>query len=315
MVRWFGSTRVRNAVRLKLLKSLIRRDRFWLTMMLAPYAVGMALLIWFPLVSGFVLAFTDFNAIQRPDFIGFSNFLELTRDRVFRAALGNSLFFMALATPLRLLGALALAVLLAAPSRGLGILRAIIYLPSVVPDLAWAIIWLGVLNPIYGPINHLLAAVGVRGPAWMVTESGARYGIVLALVWQIGEGFVVCLAALRDVPAELTEQAAVDGAPAWRMLIGIVLPNIAPVLLLLLLRDSIAGLQASFIAASILGRNGGPHFATTYLPSYIYTTAFSYLRFGYSAAMTLVLYALTAVVVAAQYRIAQRLRLGFRDVE
>ena len=112
-------------------KTIMRGDRLWLGLMLAPFMVGMTLLIWFPLISGFVLAFTDFNAIQRPGYVGLANFEELIGDHVFRAALGNSLFFMAVATPLRLLGALGFALLLAGSFRGAGLFPAIVFIPSL----------------------------------------------------------------------------------------------------------------------------------------------------------------------------------------
>jgi multiple sugar transport system permease protein len=95
----------------------------------------------------------------------------------------------------------------------------------------------------------------------------------------------------------------------------VILPAIAPVLLVFVFRDTIHSLQANFVAALIVGRNGGPNYATTFLPLYLYTNAFAYLRFGYAAAMTLVLYALTGAVLYLQYRVVVRWRLGFRDVD
>lgn len=289
--------------------------RVQLGLMLAPYLAGLAILVAIPALAGLPLAFTDYNALERPVFAGLDNFTELWRDDVFHTALFNSLSYIAVATPLRLAGALALALLLAAPMRGVRLYRMLVYLPTVIPDLAWAIVWLWVLNPLYGPLNQFLALFGINGPAWMLGATSARLAIVIMLAWQIGEGFVVCLAALQDVPRELTDQAAVDGASAWRSFWGLVLPTIAPVLLILLFRDTIHSLQANFVPALIVGRGGGPNYATTYLPTYIYTTAFDFLRLGYAAAMTWALYALTVIVVWLQYRVAVRWRLGFRDVE
>lgn len=289
--------------------------RAQLGLMLAPYLAGLLLLIAIPALAGLPLAFTDYNALERPVFAGLDNFTELWRDQVFHTAIYNTLFYITAATPLRLFGALALALLLAAPIRGVRLYRVLVYLPTVIPDLAWAIVWLWILNPLYGPLNQFLALFGIDGPAWMVNETSARFAIVLMLAWQIGEGFVVCLAALQDVPRELTDQAAVDGASVWRSFWGVTLPTIAPVLLILLFRDTIQSLQANFIPALIVGRGGGPNYATTFVPMYIYTTAFDFLRFGYAAAMTWMLYALTVVVVWLQYRVAVRWRLGFRDVE
>jgi len=283
--------------------------------MLAPYLVGVVILVAIPALAGFGLAFTHYDAIRSPRFAGFDNFVDLFDDGVFRIAVGNSLLYIALAVPLRLSGALLTALLLLRPIRGIGIYRAIVYLPTVVPDMAWALIWLWIFNPIYGPLNQSLALIGIDGPAWMIDHMSARLAIVLMMSWQIGEGFVVCLASLQNVSRDLLDQAAVDGSTAWRAFWSVTLPLIAPGLLILLFRDTIFSFQANFVPALIVGRGGGPDYATTYLPMYIYTTAFTYLRFGYAAAMTCAMYVITGTVLFLQYRAAVKWRLGFRDVE
>src|SRR5688572_18961123 len=291
------------------------RDRAQLGLMLVPYLTGLAVLVIVPAAAGFGLAFADYNALQPPRFAGLANFRALIGDEVFRIAVANSLFYIALAVPLRLAGALLTARLLLRPRRGTRLYRAIVYLPTVIPDMAWALIWLWILNPIYGPLNQTLALVGIDGPAWMIGHTSARLAIVLMMSWQIGEGFVVCLASLQNVSRDLLDQAAIDGSSAWRTFWSVTLPMIAPGLLVLLFRDTILSFQANFVPALIVGRGGGPDYATTFLPMYIYTTAFGYLRFGYAAAMTCAMYVVTGVVLWLQYRVALRWQLGFGDAE
>ena len=289
--------------------------RAQLGLMLAPYLLGILALIVVPAVLGLPLAFTDYNALERPVWVGLDNFRELAGDDIFGKAVFNTLFYIVLAVPLRLIGALGLALLLVRKFRGAGAYRAAVYLPTVVPDIAWALLWLWLFNPIYGPLNQLLAVLGLPGPAWMLEEWGARFAIVFMMIWQIGEGLVICLAGLGDIPGEVLEQSAVDGAAAWQTLARVTLPLLAPVLLILLFRDTIFSLQANFVPALIVGRGGGPNYATTFLPMYLYTNAFEYLRLGYAAAMTWTMYGLTAIVLYLQYRVAVRYRLGFRDAE
>lgn len=279
--------------------------------MLLPYLLGLTLLVIGPGLAGFALALTDYNAIQPPVWAGLGNFRRLPHDHVFRIAVFNSLLYILLAVPLRLLGALLLARLLQRPSRGSLLGRAVVYLPTVIPDLAWALIWLWILNPLYGPLNLLLGAFGVEGPAWMVDPTSARFAIVLMMIWQLGEGFIVCLAALSSVDPDLPNQAAIDGGGSWSTFRGVILPVIAPALLILLFRDTIFSFQANFVPALIVGKGGGPDYATMYLPMYIYTTAFTYLRFGYAAAMTVAMYAVTGVVLFLQYRLTYRWHEGF----
>lgn len=163
--------------------------------MLAPYLIGLLLLVIGPGMTGFALSLTDYNAIQPPAGRDWrtSGVCRTIRSSV---AVFNSLFYIALAVPIRLVGALLLAWLLLRPSRSSLVGRAIVYLPTVIPDLTWALIWLWILNPIYGPLNQLLGVFGIDGPAWMVGPASARFGIVLMMIWQLGEGFIICLAAL-----------------------------------------------------------------------------------------------------------------------
>jgi multiple sugar transport system permease protein len=273
--------------------------------------IGMLLLVIGPGMAGFALSLTEYNAIQRPSWAGLENFRRLPNDHVFRIAVFNSLLYIALAVPIRLVGALVLARLLLRPSRSSAIGRAIVYLPTVIPDLAWALIWLWILNPIYGPLNQALARVGIDGPGWMVDPGTARLGIMLMMVWQLGEGFIVCLAALQSVDRDLLDQSAIDGGNRWGTLRGVILPLIAPALVILLFRDTIFSLQANFVPALIVGKGGGPDYATMYLPMYIYNVAFSYLRFGYAAAITVAMYAITGVVLFTQYRLTRRWHEGF----
>jgi multiple sugar transport system permease protein len=291
------------------------KDRVQFGLMLAPYLIGLAALVVLPALAGFGLAFTEYNALQPPQFAGLANFRDLLDDEIFRIAVANSLFYIGLAVPLRLAGALLTARLLLRPKRGVHVYRAIVYLPTVIPDMAWALIWLWILNPIYGPLNQSLALLGIDGPSWLVDHTAARLAIVLMMSWQIGEGFVVCLASLQNVPRDLLDQAAVDGSTPWRMFWTVTLPSIAPALLLLLFRDTIFSFQANFVPALIVGRGGGPDYATTFLPMYIYTTAFGYLRFGYAAAMTCAMYVVTGVVLWLQYRVAVHWRLGFGNAD
>jgi multiple sugar transport system permease protein len=291
------------------------RDRFQLGLMLAPYLIGLAALVVLPALAGFGLAFADYNALEPPRFAGLANFRDLMDDEVFRIAIANSLLYIGLAVPLRLAGALVTARLLLRPVRGVHLYRAVVYLPTVIPDMAWALIWLWILNPIYGPLNQTLALVGIDGPSWMVDQTSARLAIVLMMCWQIGEGFVVCLASLQGVSRDLLDQAAIDGSGPWRAFWGVSLPLMAPSLLVLMFRDTIFSFQANFVPALIVGRGGGPDYATTYLPMYIYTTAFGYLRFGYAAAMTCAMYVVTGLVLWLQYRAAVRWRLGFADAD
>lgn len=286
------------------------RVQLWL--LLLPLLTLVGLVTAVPALLGLPVALTDSSALDPGRFLGLANVVELLRDPIFWRSVFNSAFFVGVAAPLRLLGALALALLLVRPFRGSGVLRAGFYLPTVVPDVAWSLLWLWLLNPAFGPVNLLLGRFGIAGPAWMVEPWGARFGIVLLLLWQLGEGFVVCLAGLADIPRQTLEQSAVDGGGVWQTFRFVTLPLLAPLLLILLLRDTIVVLQATFVPALIMS-GGGPNYATTSLPLYVYRNAFEFLRYGYATAMTWALFLLTALAIWGQFRLASRIGVRLRD--
>jgi len=290
------------------------RERRELALMLAPFLVGLTALIAAPAAVTLALSLTEYDLIRPARWVGLGNFRELVEDDVFRTALVNSLVFAAIAVPLRVLAALGLALLLHRRAAGVGPARAAALLPTVVPDVAYGLIWLWLFNPLYGPINLLLRTGGEDGltifgrlpPQWLTDPNDARAAIVLMSLFTIGEGVVLLLVARQSVPGELYELAAVEDATWWDVFRRVTLPLIAPVLILLFLRDWILSFQLNFVPALIVTDGGPPPYATTYLPLFVYRTGFEYLRYGYAAAATLIMLGLTAIVVLLQLRIVRR---------
>jgi multiple sugar transport system permease protein len=287
------------------------RETRQLALMLAPYLFGLALLVALPALVTFGLALFEYDLIRSPRFVGLDNFRELGDDEVFRTSLRNSLMFMAFAVPMRLAGALALALLLHRRYRGVGAYRTSAYLPSVVPDVAYALLWLWIFNPLYGPLNLLLVELGVDRPRWLTDPQHAQWAIIVMSLFLIGEGFLVALATRQSLPHELYEIAELESAKPWYVFGRVTLPLMAPTLLLLLFRDTIFSFQATFVPALIVTEGGPPPYATTYLPLFAYQNAFEYLRYGYAAAATLAMFAVTAAIVYVQYRIVRRWRHAF----
>jgi len=286
-------------------------ERRGLLLLLLPYVFGIALLIVIPGASTFGLALFEYDLIRSPRFLGLDNFRELWNDEIFRISLRNSLLFILFAVPLRLVGALALALLLHQRFRAVGAYRTAAYLPTVVPDVAYALLWLWIFNPLYGPLNLLLAELGGPTPRWLTDPRDAQTAIVIMSLFQIGEGFLVALATRQALPSELYELSAVEGARPVYVFLRVTLPLMAPTLLLLLFRDTVFSFQANFVPALIVTDGGPPPYATTYLPLFAYQNAFEYLRYGYAAAATLIMFGVTAAIVYVQYRIVRRWRHSF----
>jgi multiple sugar transport system permease protein len=291
-------------------------SRRQLGFMLAPYAVGLVALVLLPAAATLVLAFAEYDLVQPPQWNGVGNFTELAGDGIFRTALLNSLVFAAVAVPLRLLIALGLALLLHRRARGVGTARTAAALPTAVPEVAYGLLWLWLFNPLYGPVNQLLRVGGENGltalgrtpPQWLTDPTDARAAIIIMSLFTVGESFLVLLAARLVVPPEVYELAAIEDATPWDVFRRITLPLIAPVLGLLLVRDTILSFQVSFVPALVVTDGGPPPYATTYLSLFVYRNAFEYLRYGYAAAATMVMLLLTVAAVILQWRLLRRWR-------
>ena len=269
-----------------------------LRLLLAPYLLGAVVLVAIPALLSFVLAFTQFDAVSPLRWIGLLNFKLLALDPRLPIALRNSLFYIALAVPLRVLGALLLALLLRERRPGVGVVRAAVYLPTVIPDVAYALVWLWIFNPLYGPLNLLLGAAGLPTPAWLVQAETARPALVFMSLFQIGEGFVLLLAGLSSLSRDYYASAAVDGASRWQMFWAITLPLLAPWLALLTVRDVILSFQTTFTPAYIM-TGGDPYYATLFLPLLVFKEAFDNFRFGHGAALMTMLFLTTAILIGA----------------
>jgi multiple sugar transport system permease protein len=277
---------------------------------LAPLALGAAVLVVVPALLTLGMAFTEYDAFSSPRWIGGDNFDRIFGDPIFRQALRNSLWFIAIAIPLRLLVALAIGLLVSRPRRGVGVVRTTAALPTFIPEVAYALLWLWILNPLYGPLAATMSALGLPGADMLVSSRGAQASIILLSLFQVAEAIIVIAAVRSEIPEEHYETAALEGASSWFTFRKLTLPLLAPALALLAARDVALSFQASFVPALIVTQ-GGPKYATTYLPLHTYNTAFEYLRFGEAAAMTVVMFGVTAVTIVAMVVALRRWRAGW----
>lgn len=270
--------------------------RFHAYLALLPYLSGSLLLIVIPAGATFYLAFNEYNGILPPQWVGLKKFQELIASPLVRLSIHNSFTFLILAVPLRLVGAFALALLLQWRGRLAPIQRAITYLPTIIPEVAYALLGLWFFNPVYGPLNILLNGLGLPAPDWLVQPETARLAIVIMAAFQIGEGFVVLLAGLQTIPRALYESAMVDGATGRDTFRHITLPLMLPWLLLLTFRDLLVSLQNTFTPSFVM-TYGGPYYATMFIPLVIYELSFDFLDLGMAAALLVTTYILTSLLI------------------
>ncbi|HVE63571.1 MAG TPA: sugar ABC transporter permease [Mycobacteriales bacterium] len=273
--------------------------------MLSPFLVGAVALVVIPVVATSYFAFTRYDAITPARFVGLDVFRDLLRYPELRSALVSTGVFLAIAVPLRIAGGLALALLMHRRERLAVSGRVAVYAPSVVPEPATALVWLWIVNPVYGPVGLITRAVGETPSPVLLSTWGARLTIIAIAVFAVGEGFLVTLAARRELPTVLYDVARAEGAGAWAAFRRVTLPGLAPVLGLLSARDLLTSMQVTLVPTLLLTR-GGPLNATKTLPVLIYERGFRELRFGDAAALALVLTVVTGLLVALQLRLLRR---------
>jgi len=243
-----------------------------------------------PMVYGFLVSLTNFDGSSpRYRWVGLRNYVELFSDGDAWAALLRTLVFTAIVVPLSIAGSLGLAMIINRRLRAVGLWRTIFFLPSVVPVVAMAIIWKLVLNPDSGILNAILGVVGIPPIAWLV-DPMVFYALIVLMLWGLGGGMIIMLAALQGVPVELEEAAIVDGAGRWTIFRHVTVPMISPVLFFQVITGVIVALQI-FVqpllltnAAGIAAVGNVPDSNTLYMVQ-VYQEFFLGNRFGYGSAM------------------------------
>ena len=284
---------------------------------LSPWLIGFSVFLLVPVCLSLYYSFCDFSLLQPPAFIGTTNYRELMADPVFWQSLRNTMVYAAIALPSGLVVSLGLALLLNQRVPGQSFYRTVIFLPSLVPTVASAMLWLWLFNTKLGLINTVLElplfAVLIRGLnsvlavfhvsgittpiGWLTEPSWALPALALMSISGVGQTVVIYLAGLQDVPKELYESAELDGAGAWQRLRNVTLPILSPVIFFNLIIAIIGTLQVFAIPYIMTG--GGPARATYFFTMYLYDNAFTYLKMGYASAMAwiqlLIVLALTSL--------------------
>jgi multiple sugar transport system permease protein len=265
---------------------------------LSPWLFGFLVFTLVPIVMSLYYSFCDYTLIQPPLYKGLTNYSLLVHDAIFWKVMLNTAIYAVLALPAAMLISLGVAMLLNLKIRGLSIYRTLIFLPSLVPAAASAMLWLWLFNAKLGLVNIALHHLGVSDPPdWLMDVKWSMPALVLMSFWSLGNTVVIYLAGLQDVPRELYEAASIDGASSARQIWHVTLPAISPVIFFNLVIAIIGTLQV-FVLPFIMTK-GGPARSTYFYTMYLYDNAFSYLKMGYASAMAwvqlLIVLALTAL--------------------
>ena len=282
--------------------------RFWRIysgyLFLVPYAVLFCAFLALPLGYGLVLSFFRWEMLSPapPQFVGVDNYAEALQSDYFRNALWATFRFTLMAAPLTVGMALLIALGVNAVSvKRRAFYRAAYFAPAVVSISVAGLVWRFFFQGEFGMFNAWLEPWGWRVP-WLTDTRLAMKSIVfMTLWWTVGGPMVVLLAGLHQIPKQLYEAAAIDGANAWRRFRHITIPQLRPVLLFVAIMNIIGSFQV-FGQVFMITR-GGPEQSTRVLVQYIYETAFTHYRMGYGAAMSWLLFLCIAFFSVLQFRL------------
>ena len=276
-------------------------------LMTLPAAMVFLAMLLLPTLAAILLAFTDYE-LGAPGiaWVGLGNFSELLDDRGFLQSVRNTLLYVAMVTPAAILGGLGLALLIEGAARGRAFFRAVFFLPVVSLTVAMASAWQYLLHPTIGPLNALLRQVGLPTPFWLSSTDWVLVSLAAIGAWEsIGFNMVLFMAGLTAIPRELYAAAEVDGAKsAWDRFRLVTWPLLGPTTLFVLTISLIRSLRV-FDTVAVLTQ-GGPNKASEVLLHTMYVEGFTYLRLGYSAAITMVFLGVVLGILWVQTRLLDK---------
>lgn len=276
------------------LNSPARREALAGYAFISPWLLGFLFFIAGPTLASLAISFTRWNIVGDPRWIGLKNYIQIfTSDKAFIQSVKVTFRYSVLYLPLTTIAGLTTAMVLNAKVKGVGIFRALFYLPYITPQIAATLVWMWMLNPRYGLINTALSWFGVEGPNWFHDPSTALYGILMISIWAVGGGAVIYLAGLQNIPEQLYEAAEIDGANAWQQFWNVTIPMLTPTIFFQLTVELIGVFQT--FTAAFVATEGGPLKATYFYMLHIYDKAWVSLRMGYASALAWIL---TIIILA-----------------
>ncbi|RKN10638.1 carbohydrate ABC transporter permease [Streptomyces radicis] len=277
------------------------RDNKVAAIFLAPWLLGLLAITIGPMITSLYLAFTDYNLLQDPKFTGLENIRRMFTDDRLAESLQVTFTYVIVSVPLQLVVALGLALLLDRGIRGLSLYRSILYLPSLLgASVAIAVLWRLVFGA-DGLVNSFLDIFGVDGPSWVSDPDTALGTLIILHVWTFGAPMVIFLAGLRQIPRELYEAAATDGASRRRQLLSITLPLLSPIIFFNLVLGLIGSFQSFTQAFIVSNGTGGPSDSTLFFSLYLYQEGFTSFRMGYASALAWLLLIIIGAFTALNF--------------
>ncbi len=269
---------------------------------LVPWLVGFFGLTVGPMLYSLYLAFTRYNIFSPPQWIGFDNFTRLFSDPTFLRSVEVTLKYVLIGTPVKLIAALGIALLLNSITRGSGFFRSAFYAPSLIGGtVSIAIVWRAMFQT-NGPVDSALKSVGIDVGGWVGNVDLAMPMMIVLAVWTFGAPMVIFLAGLKQVPQELYEAAEMDGAGRVSKFLHVTFPMLSPVIFFNLLLETIHAFQVFGSAFIISNGSGGPGGQLNFITLYMYKRGFADMQMGYASAIAWIVLVFVAIVAAIMFR-------------
>lgn len=273
-----------------------------------PAVLIFATLMAIPMMGAIFLSFESWDGLRPARWVGLANYVDLLQDPIFLQALEHTAYFVVVTVVLQTVIPLLVASLLNSGIRGSVVFRTIYFMPVVISLAITGLLWSMIYEPNFGVLNTTLNNLGLHGLTrfWLSDNVTVMPSIITISVWQsMGFYVVIFFAGLQNIPQELYESAALDGANAWQRLIRVTVPLLAPVTTVVVVLNTIGGIQV-FDQVYVL-TNGGPNHASETLGTYLYTVAFgamasSVSELGYAAAIGVVILLLALILSVIQIR-------------
>ncbi|GAB6276986.1 ABC-type transporter, integral membrane subunit [uncultured spirochete] len=267
---------------------------------LAPNLIIFSLFIILPAIMGLRMSFFDWSILDGSKYIGFKNFRDILADSMFWLTLKNTLIYVVAVVPLLSISALALALPLAGEGKGMGVFRAIYYVPTMLSMIIVGIAWRWLLGYDLGIINYAIRLAGGKAVSWLTDGTMANISLIFVTVWtRVGYFMMMFIGGLQAIPKTYYEAAEMDGAGRFTRLRRITIPLLKPIILVVVVLSTIEAFKAYELI--FVMTQGGPGTSTKFLVQYIYQAAFEEDRMGYGAAMSVILLVIIGIFTAIQF--------------
>ncbi|OII35306.1 sugar ABC transporter permease [Curtobacterium sp. MMLR14_010] len=276
---------------------------------ISPWIVGVLVFVAYPLIYSFVISLTRYSGMNGATFVGFGNYVAAVIDPLVHTAVGNTLFYAAIAVPVGIVVAIVIALAMNQDVKEISWYRTALYIPSLIPTFALAFIFVVLVNPQTGIVNQALKLFGVPATNLLGDPTTAKLVIVALAQMGAGNAALVFLAGMRGIPKTLYEAARVDGAGPVRQFFALTLPLISPAILFNLITGISNGLQVfteAYVISSGTGGLGSPDNGTLFYMLYLYKNAFSYAQLGFASAMAVLLFLAGMVLSGLVYWLSRR---------